>query len=361
MKALKKSASWLEHRHDSLSRVSGILQVGNLRRHSSSSASTSEDPVRTSEHDNTETQDVDGEFEDRRSGTGRECKHSIVSMLAGASKDVEDTASARIDRQDSDYDEENISFETKSTSLPTLTPSSSEDESHLQELEDAEEEDEIEDAQNIYLDRQRVKEVANIQYSHDEPPRNFARSDEDYNLMERPNILSKPFQSSRYSHESEIWTTADMPSDALKSVVYESSRGDSTMLDFVHSKVGKWPGGGEEMYATIPATLCRAVLIRGNLTITNKRLAYYAWLAPSLESTEQTVLFEGVIVMHYPQKWKSKRRAYTRLTSLGVSHFASALDKYRPLGSRSWSAFKSEFEAFVSYVKLNPYPQVFRC
>lgn len=126
-----------------------------------------------------------------------------------------------------------------------------------------------------------------------------------------------------------------------------SNCGEWNTLQFVESKAGSWPPGGEVLIGAIPCMFCRTVLIKGLLSLTNKRLAFYAWMAPTYKEDENTILYEGPVTMHYQAKWKPHRRVYSVLTPTSVAHYNSATDRYKPIGARSLSAFKCRLNPSV--------------
>ena len=48
----------------------------------------------------------------------------------------------------------------------------------------------------------------------------------------------------------------------------------------------------------------------------------------------------GALIMHFEEKWKAKRRVFVTMTPVGVAYYASATDRLKPIGARSFGAFK---------------------
>ena len=354
MNVLKKPAAWLE-RHSSLSKAKGIPQLGNLLRHGSFSSGESEESSYRSLHtEDPNVRDSAGESGEDHNEYGEECKWSIMNLLAAVSQEPEDRHLRHIS-SDSEGGEGTMSVSSgtdkMSISTPALTPPSSEEGSQLDQSEEDEEEDAMEDAQNDEITRQHHRTGKRLGNFQNVIIRDSARHKEDVasmdiieHLDESPHALTSGRFLPNPSDENDVAggdKVDDDVSNVSKQEADEFLQSGFSSLEFVESKVGKWPTGGEELLASIPAVLCRIVLIKGSLSITNKRLAFYAWLSPTSTGNEQDVLAESVATMHYSQKWKPKRRVYMVLTSTGVSHYASADDRYKPIGSRSLGAFQS--------------------
>lgn len=346
----KKAGSWSSHVHHlrGMKQLSAWTPQSFIRRSTSRSRSGSPRPSPSPEPQAVTSAN---EESDQTAADSGEIKESLIHLLSGCYHEAAEQGRRKKSRRGQPLVRKNDSPDssdnaTQSSTASSLTTGTSEDE----------EEDNASDSELSLLSFEHTRHDYQDSLESSDEATTVSDSDGPTSSTATTNINKA---GHRWLGQEDSPTTINSDGflivpDTLKALSEEPTSEEDKLEDatpngihtlaFVQEKAGVWPvreGEKDEvLIMSVPAVQCRAVMIKGTLYLTNKRLVFYAWLTLDKEGDETTILQEGVLTFVYPQKWKGKRRVYCVLSPYGVASYTSATDRLHPRSARSLSAFK---------------------